>query len=175
MNKSLSRLKWWLSWNRINKAGLESPIVVNKNVETNETKINSDSPIYNPTNLYVNGAFVIDNKGSGLSKNLCMGDNCYSEQDILYIIQDLLPYYNYDFRDKKNNFTELCFEDYESLSAMFELPHLESPTIREGLDYYNQLLALRDIVSDYDFDISDRTIDRNLIIANSLRTDFRAY
>ena len=96
MNKSLSRLKWWLSWNRINKAGLESPIVVNKNVETNETKINSDSPIYNPTNLYVNGAFVIDNKGSGLSKNLCMGDNCYSEQDILYIIQDLLPYYNYD-------------------------------------------------------------------------------
>ena len=57
---------------------------------------------------------------------------------------------------------------------MFELPHLESPTIREGLDYYNQLLALRDIVSDYDFDTSDRAIDRNLIIANSLRTDFRA-
>ena len=46
---------------------------------------------------------------------------------------------------------------------MFELPHLESPTIREGLDYYNQLLALRDIVSDYDFDTSDRGIDRNLI------------
>ena len=103
---------------------------------TNETKINSDSPIYNPTNLYVNGAFVIDNKGSGLSKNLCMGNNCYSEQDILYIIQDLLPYYNYtSSRDSNQDISELCFEDYKTLSSMTMLPHLEAPTIREGLDY----------------------------------------
>jgi hypothetical protein len=172
-NNSLYSLKRHINKNTPDKDRFVAPIVVNKNVETNETKIYSDSPIYNPTNLYVNGAFVINNKGSGLAKNLCMGDNCYSEQDILYIIQDLLPYYNYtSSRDSNQDISELCFEDYRTLSSMTMLIHLEAPTIREGLDYYNQLLALKEFVKDYDFDTNDNTIDKNLIIANSLKTDY---
>lgn len=149
------------------------PLVVNKSVETNETKIMSDSPVFIPTNLYVNGTFKINNKDtdSTLSKNLCMGNNCYSEQDILYIIQDLLPYYKYT-SSGESDIKELCFENYETLNSVFELPPLEVLPVREGLDYPGQLISLREIVREYDFDLSDTNIDKNLVLANSLRTDY---
>lgn len=133
------------------------PVVVNKHVETNETKIMSDSPTYIPTNLYVNGGFVISNKdtsSSKLSKNLCMGENCYSEQDLLYIIQDLLPYYKYN-SNRDREIKELCFESYETIKSMFELPSLEPEAVKQGLDYKGQLLALREIVKEYDLDLSN--------------------
>ena len=214
------------------------PIVINKNnVETNETKIMSDSPVYVPANLYVDGPVVIGNdntfsssvngsfktdkisinvgksgrnpkkiklpfdgitvdpkpinqqdprwtdkfsvsvsgrdltveridvnsgwgqplvlRGSYINdKNLCMGDNCYSEKDILYIIQDLLPYYNMVPKGG-DEIKELCFESYDTLNNHYKLPELEAINVREGLDYNGRLIALRDIVKEYIFYMSD--------------------
>ena len=163
-------MKTHINMTDVSKDNFQEPVVINRNVEANETKIMSDSPVYVPTNLYVDGSFTIENK-DGNSKNLCMGENCYSEKDILYIIQDLLPYYKYVSRNS-NDKQKLCFESYDTLNSIFDLPELETISIREGLDYTEKLRTFRDIVRNYDFDFSNRNIDSNLIAANSLRTDY---
>jgi len=173
---SLDNLKNKVSCVYIPKDEFTEPIVINSNVETNETKVMSDSPVYVPTNLFVDGSLTIknldvENENNELSKNLCMGDNCYSEQDILYIIQDLLPYYKMVPRGG-DEIKKLCFESYDTLKNLYELPELEATTVREGLDYNGKLVALREIVKEYSFDISDDNVDKNLLIANSLRTDY---
>lgn len=175
-NASLEDLKNKVSCVYIPKDEFTEPIVINSNVETNETKVMSDSPVYVPVNLHIDGSLVInnldvENEKNELSKNLCMGDNCYSEQDILYIIQDLLPYYKMVPRGG-DEIEKLCFESYDTLKNLYELPPLEATTIREGLDYNGKLIALREIVKEYSFDLSDNNVDKNLIIANSLRTDY---
>ena len=112
---SIDELKNIIGAESVTLDNFTEPLVVNKSVETNETKIMSDSPVFIPNNLYVNGGFKINNKdtNSTLSKNLCMGNNCYSEQDILYIIQDLLHYYKYT-SSGESDLKELCFENYET-------------------------------------------------------------
>ena len=175
-NASIEELKNKVSCVYIPKDEFTEPIVISSNVETNETKVMSDSPVYVPVNLHIDGSLVInnldvENKKNELSKNLCMGDNCYSEQDILYIIQDLLPYYKMVPREG-DEIDKLCFESYDTLKNLYELPPLEATTIREGLDYNGKLVALREIVKEYSFDLSDNNVDKNLLIANSLRTDY---
>lgn len=175
-NSPVEDLKNKVSCVYIPKDEFTEPIVINSNVETNETKVMSDSPVYVPTNLFVDGSLIIknrdvENENNELSKNLCMGDNCYSEQDILYIIQDLLPYYKMDTRNR-SEIKNLCFESYDTINSLYELPDLEATTVREGLDYNGKLVALREIVKDYSFDISSDNVDKNLLIANSLRTDY---
>lgn len=156
-NSTIKSLKAKIKSGDIKPDKFIDPVVINKHVETNETKIMSDSPTYIPTNLYVNGAFVINNNdksSNNLSKNLCMGENCYSEQDLLYIIQDLLPYYKYD-SDRSREIKELCFENYDTINTTFELPALEPETVLQGLDYKGQLLALREIVKEYDLELAN--------------------
>jgi len=155
-NSSIKHLKAKIKSGVIKPSSFIEPVVINKNVETNETKVMSDSPTYIPANLYVDGAFVINNDTSGnkISKNLCMGDNCYSEQDLLYIIQDLLPYYKYE-SNRSREIKELCFESYNTLNTTFELPNLEPETVLQGLNYKEQLIAFREIVKEYDLELSN--------------------
>ena len=156
-NSSIKSLKAKIKSGNIKPDKFIDPVVINKHVETNETKVMSDSPTYIPANLYVDGAFVINNNDTSskkLSKNLCMGDNCYSEQDLLYIIQDLLPYYKYE-SNRSREIKELCFENYDTINATFELPALEPETVLQGLDYKSQLIAFREIVKEYDLELTN--------------------
>ena len=158
------------------------PVIIKNNVETNETKIKSESPMYVPVNLYVDGSLNIKNVNN--DKKLCMGDNCYSEKDILYLIQDLLPYYKYSSkRNNKNDIKKLCFESYESIYEVFELGELEEITIIENLDYTGKLIHLRDILKNYNVHNIDTDVKTdskkkqiiNLIQANVYRTDYHVF
>ncbi len=50
---------------------------------------------------------------------------------------------------------ELCFENYDTINATFELPALEPETVLQGLDYKEQLIAFREIVKEYDLELTN--------------------
>ena len=88
--------------------------ILDNNVEVDSAKIKSDSPVFVPTNLYIDGPLKLENrdKGSEISKNLAVGNAELSERDIIYLTNYILPF---NVKNEDGGVRKVCIENPDRL------------------------------------------------------------
>ena len=151
----------------------DSPIIIDNDVEMDSAKVLSDSPIIVPSNLYINGPLKINNldSGSNISKNLVLGNNEVSEQDLLYLVNNILPFYI----EKNGKIEKVCVEDSDKIEQYTTINDLNVLEISGGLTDSQQITKMLDVVKEYKFNYDDKRINLDLLEAKTLEIDYNLF
>lgn len=151
----------------------DSPIIIDNDVEMDSAKVLSDSPIIVPSNLYIDGPLKINNldSGSNISKNLVLGNNEVSEQDLLYLVNNILPFYI----EKNGKIEKVCVEDSDKIEQYTTINDLNVLEISGGLTDSQQITKMLDVVKEYKFNYDDKRINLDLLEAKTLEIDYNLF
>ncbi len=151
----------------------DSPIIIDNDVEMDSAKVLSDSPIIIPTNLYIDGPFKINNldSGSKISKNLVLGNNGVSEQDLLYLVNNILPFYI----EKNGKIQKVCVEDSDKIEQYTTINDLNILEIPSGLTDSQQITKMLNVVKEYKFNYDDKRMNVDLLTVKTLEIDYNLF
>ena len=151
----------------------DSPIIIDNDVEMDSAKVLSDSPIIVPSNLYIDGPLKINNldSDSNISKNLVLGNNEVSEQDLLYLVNNILPFYI----EKNGKIEKVCVEDSDKIEQYTTINDLNVLEISGGLTDSQQITKMIDVVKEYKFNYDDKRINLDLLEAKTLEIDYNLF
>ena len=126
----------------------DNPIIIDNDLEVDSAKIQSDSPVFVPANLYIDGPFKIKNydKGSEISKNLIIGNAKLSERDLGYLTNYILPFY---VKNEDESIRRVCVENPDNLKNYVVLDDLDEMEIPQGLTLKGQVNRMLQVVREY--------------------------
>lgn len=172
-NLQLSEIK--IIYNKeLNIYKADNPIIIDNDLEVDSAKIQSDSPVFVPANLYIDGPFKIKNydKGSEISKNLIIGNAKLSERDLGYLTNYILPFY---IKNEDESIRRVCVENPDNLKNYVVLDDLDEMEIPQGLTFKGQVNRMLQVVREYDFNLEDERFNLDLIKTKTYQIDYNLF
>lgn len=152
----------------------DNPIILSNDIEVDSAKIKSDSPVFVPANLYIDGTFNIENrdKGSEISKNLVIGNAKLSEKDIIYLTNYVLPF---SLKSNDGSIKRVCIENIDRINEYVTINDLEIIEIPLGLTRSQQINKMLQIVKEYNINLDDERQNKDLFEAKIVSTDYNLF
>lgn len=172
-NLNLSEIKELLQKD-LNIYKSDEPIILDDDVEVDSAKIKSDSPVFVPTNLYIDGPLKIENrdKGSEISKNLVVGNAELSERDLIYLTNYILPF---NVKNSDGSVKKVCIENPDRIQEYVTIDDLEVMEVPQGLTSSEQINRMLQIVREYHIDFENDRITADLVASNTFRVDYNLF